>query len=244
MAMAPDPRKSFYCYICGIKGSGKSEYAKHMFYSYPYDRLVVDVTHDVTEELRKDGIPHHQLTVPIAGSWPEWVRDPETEQRQMTLVFRPDMGDENAFDDMDRCVGLCMRGKDPSTSRTRPVLVWLDEIGDMTTAHKTGPGMRRALGHGRHHDLSMLMCGPEAKNINPKCISQADRVVVFQMMNRDHREAIARNTGVDQDEFDTLNKQLAEYEHMVWERDTREWTHMAPLPRWRRGRNVYPELVP
>ena len=242
--MAPDPRKSFYTYICGIKGSGKSEYAKHMFYSYPFDRLVVDVTHDVTETLRRDGIDHHQISSPIPGSWPEWMRDPETEQQQMTLVFRPDMGSEESFDDMDRCVGLCLRGRDPSTGRTRPVLGWLDEVGEVCTAHRTGPGMKRALHHGRHHDLSLLMCGPEAKNVNPLCIAQADRVVGFRILNRDHREALAKNMGVDQDEFDTMNKQLRQFEHMVWERETEEMTHMAPLPRWRRGRNAYPELVP
>src|SRR5258708_7638888 len=102
-----------------------------MFYSYPFDRVAIDVTHDVTETLRNDGIPHHQITTPIPGSWPEWMRDHETEARQMTLVFRPDMGDEEAWADMDRCVGLCMRGRDPATGRTRPVCAWLDEVGQV-----------------------------------------------------------------------------------------------------------------
>jgi hypothetical protein len=241
--VAPDPRKSYYVYVCGIKGSGKSEYCKRWFYSYPFDRLVIDVTHDVTESLRRDGIPHHQITVPIPGSWPEWMRDTETESRQMTLVFRPDMGDENAWLDMDRCVGMAMRGRDPSTGRTRPVCAWLDEIGEVCTAHRTGPGMKRALHHGRHADLSMLMAGPEARNVNPLCIAQADKVITFRMLNKDHRQVLARNMGVDQDEFDTMNKGLAQFEHMAWERETEELVHMRPLPLWRRGRNAYPEAV-
>lgn len=240
--MPPDPRKSYYVYISGIKGSGKSEYGKHLFYSYPFDRLVIDVTHDVTESLRRDGIPFHTIDVPIPGSWPEWMRDEETESRQMTLVFRPDMGSDEAFDDMDRCVGLCMRGRDPSTGRTRPVLAWLDEIGEVCTAHKTGPGMKRALHHGRHSDLSLLMCGPEAKNVNPLCIAQADKTVTFRMLNRDHRQALAKNMGVDQDEFDAMNKSLRPFEHMVWTREDEQLVHMAPLPRWRRGRSEYPEM--
>lgn len=235
--MAPDPRKSFYVFCCGIKGSGKSEYCKRMFYNYPFDRLVVDVTHDVTESLRTDGVKHHQITMPIPGSWPEWMRDDEDRAAgQMTLVYRPDMGSPDSMLEMDRCVGLCMRGKG------RPVLGWLDEIGDVCTAHKTGPGMRRALNHGRHHDLSLLMAGPEARNVNPKCISQADRVVGFRMLNADHRAVLARNMGVDQDEFDAMNKSLAKYEHMIWERDTEELTHMAALPRWRPGRDNYDEV--
>jgi len=238
----PDPRKSYYVYVCGIKGSGKSEYCKHMFYSYPFDRLVIDVTHDVTETLRRDGIPHHQITTPIPGSWPEWMRDEETEARQMTLVYRPDMGDEESWADMDRCVGLAQRGRDPSTGRTRPVLGWLDEIGQVCNAHKTGPGMRRALHHGRHTDLSLLMAGPEAKNVDPLCIAQADRTVTFRLLNREHREALARNMGVDQAEFDLMNKALGPYEHMIWERETEELVHMAALPRWRRGSNMYGQV--
>ena len=41
-----------------------------------------------------------------------------------------------------------------------------------------------------------------------------------------------------------MNKSLAKFEHMVWERETEEMTHMAPLPLWTRGRNIYPEVVP
>lgn len=234
----PDPRKSFFAYISGIKGSGKSEYAKRFFYTYPFDRCVIDVTHDVTESLRKDGIPHHQIDLPIPGSWPEWMRDQETERDSMTLVYRPDMGDSEVFDDMDRVVGMCLRGGG------KPTLLWADEIGAVTTAHKTGPGMRRALNHGRHDDLSLLMAGPRARDVNPLCIGQADRVVTFRTLNKYDREALAGNMGVDQAEFDDMNKALKKYEHTIWERDTEEIHHYGPLPLWRPGRNVYPETTP
>jgi hypothetical protein len=196
----------------------------------------------VTESLRADGIPHHQLTLPVPGSWPEWMRDAETEARQMTLVFRPDMGDPDALADIDRCIGLCMRGRDPATGRNRPALMWADEIGEVAPVHRTGPAMRRALHHGRHHGLSMLMCGPEAKNVDPLCIAQADEVIAFRMLRAEHRKVLADNVGYGQDEFDAMNEALARFEHMRWTTETETFEHMAPLPLWRRGRNELPEV--
>lgn len=241
----PDPRKSHFTFISGIKGSGKSEYARAEFYPYPFDRLVIDVTHDVTDQLRADGIPHHQLTLPVPGSWPEWMRDEADREvsipgahrpGQMTLVFRPDMGADDAFDDMDRALGLAMRSRHGDA----PVLVWADEIGEICTAHRTGPAMKRALHHGRHYGLSLIMCGPRSKDVNPLCIGNCDKAVTFRMLSKYDREAIARNLGIDQDDFDDVNKSLVKYEHMVWERDTEEITVYEPLPLWRPGRDAFP----
>lgn len=240
----PDPRRSYFVYVSGIKGSGKSEYCKHFFYPYPLDRCIIDVTHDVTESLRKDGIPHRQITKPIPGSWPDWMREADHDKTdampdgRLTLVYRPDMGDPEVFDDMDRVVGMCLRGGGPG----KATLLWLDEIGEVTNAHKTGPGMRRGLHHGRHDDLSMLMAGPRARDVNPLCIGQADKVVTFRTLNKYDREALAGNMGIDQGAFDEMNKALKKYEHSIWERETEEIHHYGPLPLWRPGRNVYPEV--
>jgi hypothetical protein len=238
--MAPDPRKSYFTYVSGIKGSGKSEYAKRVFYTYPFDRLIIDVTHDVTDDLRKDGIAFHEITKPIPAAWPEWMRsDEDRKAGQMTLVFRPDMGDDEARDDIDRCIGISMRSKD------LPTLDWLDEIGECCNAHWTGPSLKRGLHHGRHVALSLLMCGPRAKDVNPLCIGQADKVVTFRTLNRYDRQALAVNIGADQDEFDAMNKDLKKFEHMVWERETEALEIYAPIPLWRRGRNVttYPDAA-
>lgn len=239
--MAPDPRESRFIYIVGRKGSGKSEYAKRWFYSYPLDRLVIDVTHDVTESLRADGIPHHQLQVPLPGSWPDWMRG-EDEGRQMTLVYRPDMGEPDALDNIDRCIALCLRGRDPGTGRIRPALAWADEIGEVAPVHGRVPAMKRALHHGRHNGLSLLMCGPEAKNVLPLCIAQADEVIAFRMLRAEHRKVLADNVGYGQDEFDAMNESLARYEHMRWTTESETFEHMAPIPLWRRGRNEMPPV--
>jgi hypothetical protein len=227
-----DQRKSYFTFISGIKGSGKTEYAWYGFDAYPFDRMVLDVTHDVTDLLTDRDVPHHQLTVPLPASWPEWLRDPDVEGGRLTLVFRPDMGASTALDDLDRCVGLCLRGGGPG----RATLCWADEIGETAPVHRTGPGVRRALHHGRHDDLSLLMCGPRPKDIDTLCIAQADKVVTYRTLNRYDREAIGRTIGVDQDEFDRANKSLRQYEHTVWDRETEEMHVHEPVPRWRRGR--------
>lgn len=235
---APDPRKSHFWFVSGIKGSGKTEYAWWVFDGYPFDRMVLDVTHDVTELLTERGVPHHQLTLPLPGSWPDWLRDPDVEGGRLTLVFKPDMGTPEAIDDLDRCVGLCLRGGGTG----KRVLCWADEVGEVSTQHRTGPGMRRALHHGRHDDLSLIMCGPRAKDLNTLCIGQADTVVTFRTLNKHDREAIAGTMGVDQGEFDAMNKSLRPYEHTVWHRETEELAAYEPLPMWRRGRNRPAEL--
>lgn len=237
--MAPDPRKSYFWFIHGIKGSGKTEYAWYVFYDYPFDRMILDVTHDVSDLLTDRGVPHHQLTLPLPGSWPGWLRDPDVEGGRLTLVFKPDMGLAEARDDLDRCVGLCLRGGGPG----RRTLLWADEVGEVCDAHHTGPSMRRALHHGRHDDLSMLMCGPRVKDLNTLCIGQADKVVGFRTLNKHDREAAAGTMGVDQAEYDTLNKSLRQYEHTVWERETELLEVFEPLPRWQRGRNTPPEIM-
>jgi hypothetical protein len=237
--MPRDKRKSYFTFIHGIKGSGKTEYAWYEFDAYPFDRLVVDVTHDVTGLLTDRDVPWREITRPVPASWPEWMRDPDVEGGRLTLVFRPDMGDSEARDDMDRCVGLCLRGGGPGNA----TLCWLDEVGETAPVNRTGPGMRRALHHGRHDDLSLLMCGPRPKDIDTLCIGQADKVVSYRTLNRYDRQAAAATIGVDQDEYDTLNKSLRQYEHTVWERATELLTVHEPVPRWRRGRRPPTEFL-
>lgn len=225
---SPDPAKSHYTYLAGRKGSGKSEYAFRMFASYPYDRLVIDPTHDVGPVLTERGIPWQNITLPVPGSWPEWMRDPDVENGRLTIVFQPDMGAPESFDDMDRALGLCLRGG-PAT------LAWCDEVGAQCSAHKTPPNMHRALHHGRHHNLSMLMCCPRARDVDPLCIGNADRVVSFRILNKYDREALAGNMGVDQADYDRENKALRKFEHMVFDAHTEELATYEPLPKWRRG---------
>lgn len=234
---ARDPRKSFYTFLSGIKGSGKSEYAFAEFDWYPFDRMVLDVTHDLAPLFTERGIPHQKIQTPIPGSWPEWMRDQESENGRLTLVFQPDMGDTAAARaDLDRCVGLCLRGGPPT-------LLWCDELAAMGDENHVEPNLNRVLYHGRHDNISCLFCGPRAKKIPPLCIGQCDKAVTFRVLNRYDRQAICANLGLDQADFDRENKSLAEFEHQVWHRSTEEIEIMMKLPKWRRGRRPPIEVI-
>jgi hypothetical protein len=227
----PDPRHSLYIFASGKKKSGKSYVCRTWFDSYPYDRIVIDPTHDVREDLRSDGVAFHELD---AAALPIRLgRDDEG--RQQTWVFCPDMGSATAFDDMDRVAGLTIgRG---------PILLWCDEFGDQTSGNKTGPNMRRILHHGRHDDISLLVACPRPMDINPLAINQADKVYTFRTQNPDDRDRIAKNIGVAPADFAAANARLspARHDYTLFDDATNELWIMPPLPRRRAGQHYPPE---
>jgi hypothetical protein len=217
-----DPRKGGQVFVSGKKGFGKSVLARHLFDSYPYDRLVLDVTGDLTADFRKDGLPFTKLTpdaLPL-----RFPKDPEG--GRSTLVLAPDMGDHGtAVDQMDRALGLALDNP--------PTLVWCDEVGEFSIAGQTPPNLRRALHHGRHRKLFLLLCGPRAMNVDPLCISQADAVATFKTPNPADRKRIAENIGWPPKAFDAAVHPLRRYEYLWYDADaeTEELLHMPPLPR-------------
>src|SRR5690348_16779087 len=113
--MALDPVKGGHVFISGKKGQGKSVLARRLFDTYPYDRLVLDVTGDLTADFRRDGVKFVTLTpdaLPL--SFPSG-----DDGEPVTAVLAPDMGDEGAaMDQMDRGLGLALDH--------RRTLVWCD----------------------------------------------------------------------------------------------------------------------
>lgn len=224
----PDPRKSHWVFACGKKGSGKSYTCRHWFESYPYDRIVIDPTHDIRADLVRDGVQFRDLD---AAALP--VRLPaDDEGRQQTWVFAPDMGSDTALDDMDRVVGLAFgRG---------PTLLWVDEFGRLTTAHRTPPNTRRLLHHGRHDDISLLLACPRPQDIDGLGISQADKVYVYRMPNPRDIERVANEVGTDPGELRAANSRLRGHEHLMYDANADVLWLMPPLPKLRAGRNHYP----
>jgi hypothetical protein len=182
-----DPARSTFILVVGRKGSGKSELAHLFFRQYPYDRLVIDPTHDV----KLEESPEDKVTViddPLPVRFPSPV-----DGERITLHYKPDMGSLTVDDDTDRAVGLAFTH--------RRTLLWIDEIGEVARIHQTQPYMRRSLNYGRHRDLSLLMCGPRPINIDPLCVSQADYVYIFEMPNPRDRDRIAEGIGWDPKAF-------------------------------------------
>lgn len=223
-AAPPDPADSLYLFLSGKKNTGKSHVARHWFDSYPYDRLVLDITHDLRDDFRRDGVQFRELDLDVLPGRLAGPADPDDTTAQTWLVC-PDIGSPTWFDDIDRAVGLCI-GKGP-------MLLWVDEFGTVTRAGKTGPNMRRVLHHGRHHRLSLLMCCPRPIDVDPLGIAQADLVYTFKTPQVYDRQRVASTIGVDQALFDETNKALGEHEHSLYDARTDVFSHMPALPKAR-----------
>lgn len=233
----PDPRRSTFLFATGKKGEGKSHLCRAWFDAYPYDRLVIDPTGDVAEDLRAEGAEGLIELDPAALP----VRFPRgSEGQRVTLVMVPDMGAATALDDMDRAVGLALDGKD------HPVMLWVDEVGRLTPSAQTaGPNTRRLLHHGRHHAVTLLAAGPRPIDVNPLFINQADIAVTFRLPNPADRDRVARNIGFDPAEFGQLNLRhcrSGSHNYLMYTAADDTLYLMPPLPARRRWREAYEPL--
>src|SRR5207302_9297492 len=144
--------------------------------------------------------------------------------RPSKLRYCPDPGSPDYADDLDRAVGLAFfhpRG---------PRLLWIDEIAELTGANRTGPNLRRALHQGRHRQLSMLMCGPRAKHINPLVLGNADVVYVFELPHPHDQDAVAGAIGVPPKKLQAAIGGLGQFEYLRYDSRSKELLHFPPLP--------------
>lgn len=224
----PDPDKGLYVFSSGRKGSGKSVVCRFWWDEYPYDRVCIDVTHDISADLRREGVDFTELR----GGMDMPARLPAFRPGQpRSYVFCPDMGASDAVDEMDRVVGLCLgRG---------PTALWCDEYGEQATGSATPPNLKRALHHGRHDALTLLIACPRPVDVPMLTIGQADRVYTFSTQVAADRERVAKSIGWDVKQFDAVNeevKRLGPYWHSMYDQGANELWIMPPLPMRNRGR--------
>jgi hypothetical protein len=228
----PDPRKAYYIFASGMKNRGKSHYCRQWFDLYPFDKLVIDPTHDVRDDFRRDGIPFIDLgadTLPVR--LPSSLDD---DHPFVTCVYCPDMGSPTAMDDIDRAAGLVLRGRD------QRAMLWLDEVGAGESGNKTPPNQRRILHHGRHHNLQLLQACPRPMDIDVLRIGQADLIVTFRTPVVYDSDRIADSIGYDRTEYADLNKAHCQgHAYTMYDRDGEQLYLMPPLPPRRAGRNLY-----
>lgn len=208
-----DPRKANHIGIIGRKGSGKSVLAQRFWDSYPYDRLVIDPTGDVDPHDPKA----RPLTVPLPTSWPGNLNGERT-----TLRFRADPGSDTYLEDLDQAVQLAFtHGR---------CLLWVDEIGELTTANHTPPAMRRVLHQSRHRDLSLLFCGPRPVDIDKLVLTQADYLAMFEMPSPTDRQRLADTIGFDAAEFEEAHRLLVPHGYLWWDTRQRLLEVRPPVP--------------
>lgn len=229
----PDPRKAFYIFASGMKGRGKTEYVRRWWDAYPYDRVVVDVTHDIREDFRAEGLPFTDLSgdiVPVKLPQPEDERDP-----RVTCVYCPDMGTATVLDDIDRVCGLVLRG------RHKRAFLWVDEVGGTVgPGGKAPPNQRRILRHGRHHNLFLAGTDPRPMEIPTLWPAQADIVVTFRTPLEMDSNRIADQIGYGRDEYATINRNhCLGHAYTLYDRNDEQLYQCPPLAPRRAGVNTY-----
>jgi hypothetical protein len=213
-----DPDKATFVTVLGAKGEGKSVFARWLWDSYPYDRLALDPTGDVWRALKADERDDTKLLEePMPAKFPTG-----TTGERASWLFKPDPASATFGDDLDRAAGLAFFN--------RKTMLWVDEVNELTSAHKTSPHYRRILYQGRHRDLTLVQCGPRARDIHPLVISQADLVVVFRMPHPYDVDMVAGNIGWKPKELGELIDELPRHGFALYDSRERMMNVCPPLP--------------
>lgn len=169
--------------IVGRKGSGKSVNAYETFRGWPYiDKFVIDPTGDAD--------PGADIGTVTVRKLPETL--PEGKKGEHTTTrWVADPASPTYREDLDRAVGLALFPK------KRRRLLWVDEAGEVFPAGRIGPNARTLLNQSRHWYTSVVMCCPRPINIDPLCLGQADRVVIYDLPHPRDRERIAAAIGIE-----------------------------------------------
>lgn len=217
-----DPNTPTIVSIFGRKRSGKSVLASRLWRTYPYDRVSVDPAGDADVGgvgLKAGDRDYVRELHEVPGRFP---KDPEG--KRVSIRYVGDVGSSTYLDDLDRAIGLAF------FHPGKKCLLWVDEVGEVTSAAKTPPNMRRALHRSRHQGLSMVLCGPRPVDVNRLVVSQADLIYCFDLPIPEDRERIAKTIGYPVDEFHEIILGLPQHGFVRWDATARELTEFPPLP--------------
>lgn len=194
--------------IFGGTGSGKSILAQVLFRSLPKDwwGIIIDTSDSVIE--------------PSALTFYDPADIPWGKAYKMRFV--PEIG-PNLEDDINTLYynimdhGACW--------------VWLDEANEITTAHHTAFGLRKALLQGRKAFVGHASCTPRPADITKSIVSQAQYLITFSLVDFDDRVRVARYMGMTPDEFDMELNALGSYEYLFYDIAYRTLYKVPALPR-------------
>lgn len=176
-----DPNRNQIIGVFGRKGSGKSVFAREVFRSWPaVDKLVIDPTGDAD--------PGADIGSRTVSDLPREMPK-GTDEQPVVLRWIASPQSPTYADDLDRAVSLSLFPKD------RPSLLWVDEAAEVFPANRLGPNARTLLHQSRHWHASAIIAGPRPYNLDPLVLSQADRVVMYDVPHPRDRERLAANIG-------------------------------------------------
>ena len=196
-----DPTRNQILLIVGRKGTGKSAFARELLRNWPnVDKLVIDPTGDADPgaDLGTVTVSTVPMALPARGAG----------GRPVVMRYLANPASSTYADDLDRAVGLALFPKG------RRVVLWVDEAGEVFPAGRLGPHARTLLQQSRHWHASALLCTPRPINIDPLCLSQADRLVMYDLPHPRDRERVAGAIGVEPRRLaEILNETRARGEH-------------------------------
>ncbi len=216
---AVDPELNQIMLVVGRKGSGKSVFAYETFRAWPYvDKFVIDPTGDADPGADIGTVTLRELPAKL----------PEAKKGEFTVTrYVPDPSKATYREDLDRAVGLALFPKH------RRVLLWVDEAGEVFPAGRTGPYASMLLRQSRHYYASVLLCCPRPITIDPLCLAQADRVVIYDLPHPRDRERVAAAIGIEPRELSAqLDETRARGPHwfLLYDARAHELYRCPPLP--------------
>lgn len=193
--------------IFGGTGSGKSILAQVLFRSMPvnWHKIIIDVTDSIIEP--------RALTFydPDKVPWKD----------AYNLRFVPDIN-ANLEDQINRLyISIFYHGA---------CWIWMDEINEVSTAHKTPYGMRKVLLQGRKAYVGHASCTPRPADISKSIVAQAQYLITFMLVDFDDRTRMARYMGMTNDEFDAALNQLGDYEYLFYDVAQRNLYRVPAVP--------------
>ena len=181
--------------IVGRRRSGKSVHARELFYGWPgVDRLVIDPNGDADVIPPRDPTDPHGRPLEVTklhGAPPGPNQLPRGEGGRPSVVWWvADPSRPTYAEDLDRAVGAALLPKQ------RPVLLWVDEAGEVFPSNRLGPYARTLLQQSRHWNTHAIIVGPRPVTIDKLCRGQANRVVIYDVPDPDDVKALAGSIGI------------------------------------------------
>lgn len=210
----PEVRLNDRMAIFGMTGSGKSVLAHYLFLSVPnrlptesnpngFWRLCIDVTDSIID----DSLTFYD---PRAIPWDEasslrFVPNVETLEDDINAVYEEIM-----------LHGACW--------------VWLDEANEVSSAHRTIVGLRRILLQGRKFQIGNCAVTPRPVDITKSITTQSEHHFIFTLIEQDDRKRVAKNIGLELEEFDELMASLPPFGYIWFSIRDKTLYIMEPLP--------------
>jgi ABC-type dipeptide/oligopeptide/nickel transport system ATPase component len=210
----PEVRLNDRMAVFGMTGSGKSVLAHYMFRSVP-NRLPTDsnpvgfwrMCIDVTDSVVDDSLTFYDpRNIPWSSA--------------SSLRFVPDIG--RLEDDINEVYeGIMEHGS---------CWVWLDEANEVSSAHRTIIGLRRILLQGRKFQIGNCSVTPRPVDITKSITTQSEHHFIFTLIEQDDRKRVAKNVGMELDEFDAMMSDLPPFGYVWFSVRDKTLYEMPPLP--------------